>query len=214
MKKNNPIVEKGILAGNLYPKYTTRNPIAMRLVGRFLQDMDKLVFALNPPDIHEVGCGEGYLISRYAQQNRKLKASDFSEQVIELAGNIARTNKVNNITFKVKDVYSLVPEHDAATLVICSEVLEHLDDPALALDRLAGIAKPYLIASVPREPIWRVLNMTRGKYLRDWGNTPGHLQAWSKQGFVRFLSDRFEILQVLTPLPWTLILARVKSNGG
>jgi hypothetical protein len=29
---------------------------------------------------------------------------------------------------------------------------------------------------VPREPIWRIGNMARGRYLGDLGNTPGHIQ--------------------------------------
>ena len=89
--------------------------------------------------------------------------------------------------------------------------MEHLKDPPLALDALAGIAGPYLIASVPREPLWRVLNISRGYYLRNLGNTPWHIPHWSKSGFLRFLSRRFEILQVLSPLPFTLALARVRS---
>lgn len=208
--KNDPIIEEGIIAGNLYPKYSTRNPLSRALVGRFLENVDELVSIVNPADIHEVGCGEGYLISRYAGQNRKVIASDFSEQVIALATSIA-TSKELDIDFRVRSIYSVVPENDSASLVICSEVLEHLDNPSLALDALAGIAKPYLLASVPREPIWRILNVARGKYIRDLGNTPGHLQHWSKVEFLAFLSKRFEIAKVRTPLPWTLVLAQVKN---
>jgi hypothetical protein len=208
--KNNPILEDGVIAGNLYPKYSTNNPISRALVGKFLDGTDELVARVDPPDIHEVGCGEGHLISRYTSQNRKLMASDFSKQVIALADRTAK-NKGLEIDFRVKSIYSVVPEDDAATLVICAEVLEHLENPLVALDSLAKIAEPYLIVSVPREPVWRMLNMARGKYLRALGNTPGHLQHWSKSEFLKFLSGRFEILHVLTPLPWTLVLARVKK---
>ena len=40
----------------------------------------------------------------------------------------------------------------------------------------------------PREPLWRGLNIARGAYLKDLGNTPGHLNHWSKRGFVALLS--------------------------
>ena len=38
-----------------------------------------------------------------------------------------------------------------------------------------------LLVSVPREPLWRGLNMARGAYMRDLGNTPGHVNHWSKR---------------------------------
>ena len=38
---------------------------------------------------------------------------------------------------------------------------------------------------MPREPLWRGLNMARGAYLKDLGNTPGHVNHWSKRSFHR-----------------------------
>jgi 2-polyprenyl-3-methyl-5-hydroxy-6-metoxy-1,4-benzoquinol methylase len=204
------LIEDGIPAGNLYPKYSTQNPIARNMVNRFLNSVDGLVARVAPPDIHEVGCGEGHLISRYTSRNIKLTASDFSEQIITLAKSIADGQNLS-VEFKVKSIYSLVAPEDMANLILCCEVFEHLEDPDLALNTIANVANPYLIASVPKEPIWRMLNMLRGKYLGDFGNTPGHLQHWSERKFVKFMESRFDILEVLTPFPWTLVLARVKQ---
>ena len=102
-------------------------------------------------------------------------------------------------------------DRHAAELVVCCEVLEHLDDPKRALDVLARLARPWLIASVPREPLWRALNLARLSYVGALGNTPGHLTHWSKRGFERFLGERFEVVEVRTPLPWTMALCRVQS---
>jgi hypothetical protein len=63
---------------------------------------------------------------------------------------------------------------------------------------------------VPREPLWRVLNLARGKYLADLGNTPGHVNHWSRGGFLDLLSRRFEIVEARTPLPWTMALCKVR----
>ena len=81
-------------------------------------------------------------------------------------------------------------------------------DPARAVDTLAGLAQPYLLASVPREPVWRVLNLARGKYLGSLGNTPGHVNHWSRAGFLALLSRRFDRVETRTPLPWTMALCR------
>lgn len=209
--KKKPIIEDGVIAGNLYPKYTSRNPINKFFVGRFLSGVDKLVSIINPLNIHEVGCGEGYLISRFAGKGIKLVGSDFSEQVIALARH-NNTIKGYEINYKIKSVYSVDEAEDSANLVICAEVFEHLENPSEALAALSRISKPYILASVPREPIWRVLNIVRGKYLIDLGNTPGHLHHWSKPAFINFMEKRFDIIQILSPLPWTLVLARVKNQ--
>ena len=71
-----------------------------------------------------------------------------------------------------------------------------------------GWRGPWAIVSVPREPLWRALNLGRLKYLRDLGNTPGHLQHWSRRSFLSFLERRLEVVAVRSPVPWTMALCR------
>ena len=52
----------------------------------------------------------------------------------------------------------------ADELIVCCEVLEHLVDAEGALDVVAGLARPWAILSVPREPLWRALNLLRLAY--------------------------------------------------
>jgi len=201
------MIEKGIIAGNVYPKYSTKNPVARHLMVGFLNTLDQLVASVDPSSIHEVGCGEGYVISRFATNNRILMASDFSDQVIQEARQLSLKSKIN---FKVASVYELTKE-DSASLILCCEVMEHLEFPERALEVLSGIANPYLIASVPNEPLWRILNILRWKYLGRLGNTPGHLQHWSRNSFIHFLERRFEIINTKTPFPWTMVLCRTRN---
>ena len=86
--------------------------------------------------------------------------------------------------------------------------MEHLDDPEAALDTVAALASPWAIISVPREPLWRVLNLARLKYVGELGNTPGHLHHWSRRGFARFVERRLEVVELHSPLPWTMALCR------
>ncbi len=111
-------------------------------------------------------------------------------------------------TFWAQPIETIDIAAEAAPLVVCCEVLEHLDDPVRGVEILAALAQPYLLASVPREPLWRALNMARGKYLGALGNTPGHLNHWSRGGFLRVLERRFEVIEARTPLPWTMALCR------
>jgi hypothetical protein len=69
------------------------------------------------------------------------------------------------------------------------------------------VAERWLLVSVPREPLWRTVNMARGAYIKDLGNTPGHLNHWSRRGFVRFVSQVAEVQEVTSPFPWTCVWA-------
>jgi 2-polyprenyl-3-methyl-5-hydroxy-6-metoxy-1,4-benzoquinol methylase len=195
--------------GNVYDKYSTSNPIERRLVEGFLSELDGLVARTGAREAHEVGCGEGELSRRLARDGLRVRGTDAFPEVIAEARRRAAADGVE-VDYEATPVERLRPDSHAAELVICCEVLEHLDDPDGALEVLAGLARPWLIASVPREPLWRALNLARLKYLGSLGNTPGHLGHWSKRGFLALLEPRFEVLEVCSPLPWTMALCRVR----
>lgn len=204
--------EQGVLAGNLYDKYGSRNPLVRALMRGFEEALDELVVVTNSKNIHEVGCGEGRWTIEWAARGLDARGTDFSEHVLALArANCERAGAAAR--FRAASIYDLEAATDAAELVVCCEVLEHLDEPERAVDVLASLASPWLIASVPREPIWSLMNMARGKYWSSWGNTPGHLQRWSTESFTRLLSRRFEIVTVRRPLPWSMVLCRVREGG-
>ena len=193
--------------GNYYPKYTTRNPLARRLVDGFMAALVALTERSGATQVHEVGCGEGFLSSMLAQNGLKVRGSDISASAIALARQRAAALGLP-IEFRVADLHHLSLPEDGAQLVVCCEVLEHLADPARALGLLARLAQPHLIVSVPREPLWRMLNLARGRYWAALGNTPGHLQHWSARGLLAVLKDQLEVREVRTPLPWTMALCR------
>lgn len=196
--------------GNVYDKYGTSNPIARRLMAGFMIRLDELVELTGATEAHEVGCGEGELAIRLARRGIRMRGSDAFPQVLDEASRRAAAAGVE-IDFEASAVEDLDSAAHAAELILCCEVLEHLADPEAALDVLAALASPWLIASVPREPLWRALNLARLSYVGDLGNTPGHLNHWSEREFVRFLTRRFEVVEVRSPTPWTMVLCRVQS---
>jgi 2-polyprenyl-3-methyl-5-hydroxy-6-metoxy-1,4-benzoquinol methylase len=204
---SNDAAERG---GNVYDKYGSANPIERRLMARFMSDLDELVDRTGAREAHEVGCGEGEVSIRLARRGIRMRGTDAFPEVLEEARARAAAAGVE-IEFEATPIEHLDPERHAAELVVCCEVLEHLQDPARGLEMLAELARPWLIASVPREPLWRALNLARLSYVGALGNTPGHLNHWSKRGFERFLAERFEIVEVRSPLPWTMALCRLQS---
>ena len=199
-----PAAEAG---GNVYDKYGTSNPIARRLMSGFTSQLGELVERTGASEAHEVGCGEGELAIRLARRGLRVRGTDAFGEVLEEARRRAGAAGVR-IDFEATPVERLDPARDSAELIVCCEVLEHLPDPERALDVLAGLADPWLIASVPREPLWRALNLARLSYVGDLGNTPGHVNHWSRREFVRFLTRRFEVVETTSPLPWTMVLCR------
>lgn len=204
------IIEDGTIAGNYENKYQAKNPIARYMMARFIRAFDELLAQSDAKAVHEVGCGEGELSRRMAARGMTVRASDFSAQVVEDARRATRVAGYD-VAYAVRSAYELRPGPDDAELIVACEVLEHLERPEEALEVLAKLARPWLLVSVPREPIWRALNMCRGKYVPALGNTPGHIQHWSKASFVRLLERHVEVVALRSPLPWTMALCRRRA---
>ena len=212
VREHKIIVEDGVVAGNAYDKYGTRNPLARVMMNNFLATFRELVRNTGASAAHEIGCGEGHLAVLLAREGLKVRASDFSHQVMAQARQNAQAAGAD-VAFEVSSIYDLCPPAATAELVVCCEVLEHLPEPERALDILASVAQPHLIVSVPREPVWRLLNMARGKYLGQWGNTPGHLNHWSRRAFLRFIQHRLDVVECRSPFPWTMMRCRARTNS-
>jgi len=204
--------ENGIVIGNTFDKYNSGNPIIQKLMKGYETSLNELVSIANPLSIHEVGCGEGYWSLKWLESGIQTVGSDFSEIIIELAQKNAVDRNLSPSNFTVRDIYELKENGDTANLVVCCNVLEHLEYPMEALQVLRRISNPYLIICVPKEPVWRFLNVIRGKYLFSLGNTPGHIQHWSERGIINLVSEYFNIVKVNTPFPWTMILCKVNRS--
>lgn len=203
--------QSGTVIGNVYDKYGSRNPIVRWMMNGFETALSDLVRAAAPSSIHEIGCGEGHWVLRWHADGRNVRGCDFSSDVIDIARRNAEAVDAPASLFSARSIYDLDPAEDQADLLVCCEVLEHLTDPEAALEALGRLRPRHLILSVPREPIWCALNLARGKYITRAGNTPGHIQHWSKTAFTRMVAQHFEIVEVRSPFPWTMLLCRPRG---
>lgn len=208
IKMSGGVEDGGIVVGNAFDKYGSTAVLVRAIMRGFAKDLSNLVGLVSPKSIHEVGCGEGYWTLQWNKAGLSARGSDFSPKVIEIARENALNQGISASIFQVASIYDLDESQDSADLVVCCEVFEHLEDPSGAMQVLQTVAKGHLILSVPREPLWRFLNLWRFKYVSSLGNTPGHLQHWSKKQFVDFVSGYFEVVEVRSPLPWTMLLCR------
>jgi len=191
-----------------YEKYTTGNPLARYLNNTFLNTLSFLTHKTGAKKVLDAGCGEGFVIERL---NKDWAAEFMGLDIEEDALKIAK-EKNPQVSFQQASVYQLPFRDKSFDLVILSEVLEHLEDPAKALEEIKRVAKDYTLISVPHEPVWRFGNMARLKYLRSFGNTPGHVNHWTRRAFIGLISSHFIIKELKTPFPWTVALCRVKES--
>jgi len=197
-------------AGNYYDKYHTRNPIARALMRGFLGAFEHLAQKAGPVGrALEIGCGEGELSMRLSQAGWQIRGCDIAPEAVAEARRRAMRAGLD-IPFAVKDIFDDPTSLEPANLVVCCEVLEHLDDPDAAVRILSQLSRQYVLVSVPREPLWRALNLARGRYIRDMGNTPGHVQHWSAPAFLAMLDRHLDVVETRFPLPWTMVLCRVR----
>lgn len=189
-------------------KYEDTNLISKFLVDNYFKSVQNLINKTKRVNsAHEIGVGEGRSTVRLAKIVSNLSASEYVENLVTIAKN-------NNPDLNIfqESVYDLKYKNNSVDLVFLLEVLEHLDYPELALKEIKRISKKYLILGVPREPIWCALNMCRLKYLKDFGNTPGHLNHWSKKSLIKLIEKEYgKVIAVETPLPWTIILAEKRK---
>jgi SAM-dependent methyltransferase len=206
MTRNGPMIEDGVVVGTGSNKFESPNPIVRWAVRQFDQAVIEMIDGLCPDEILEVGCGEGHITQiLLTHTEASVRCLDISDRVLEAAQ--AATNS-ERATFEKRSILDVDPDKHAAPLVVCCEVLEHLEWPREGLRILAAAARPFALLSVPREPLFRSLNFLRGAHVRDLGNSPGHLQHWSKRSFASFVQSEFDIVDLRSPLPWCIALAR------
>jgi ubiquinone/menaquinone biosynthesis C-methylase UbiE len=203
----------GVVIGNHTQKYTARNPAIRWLTERWVANLDRVFGQLSrdgggpPAHALEVGCGEGVIAERLHRRFGEVVALDLPD-----AGLRADWRGHPGPRFLHASAHELPFADDRFDVVVAAEVLEHLPDPVTGLAEMARVGRRHLVLSVPREPVFRSCNLVAGRYVRDLGNTPGHLNHWSKRGFVRFVSQVAEVRDVTSPFPWTTVWATLPSR--
>ena len=196
--------------GNTYDKYGSTNPVVRRLMAGFERTLDELFTQAAPASLLDVGCGEGVLTEQWAQRIAPGRVLGIDLEDPKLAAEWAGRQRPN-LTFTAMEVERLQFADDEFELVAATEVLEHVTDPERALAEMARVASRHLLVSVPHEPLWRVLNVARGAYLSQLGNTPGHLNHWTRRSFVSLLGRYGDVVETRAPFPWTMLLVAVRA---
>ncbi len=202
---------EGTVTGNTYDKYGSTNPVVRRLMAGFETALEELFTAAAPRSLLDVGCGEGILTHRWAPLvDGRVVGIDLDDPQLHQQWATRTAPNLDFMVMRAERMPFADGEFDVASAI---EVLEHVPDPDHTVAEMARVAQRWLLVSVPREPLWRGLNLARGAYLRELGNTPGHLNHWSRRAFVGLLSRHGEVVEVRSPFPWTMLLVRLGDHG-
>ena len=156
----------------------------------------------------DVGCGEGVLTAEWAERlgDRRVVGIDLDDPKLR---DEWATRSRPNLEFRAEEATRLTFSDDEFDMASAIEVLEHVPEPESTLAEMARVSRRWLLVSVPREPLWRGLNMARGAYWGSLGNTPGHVNHWSKRGFLELLGRYGTVEETRSPFPWTMLLVRL-----
>lgn len=189
-------------------KYKSENPLQRFLIRRFIAKLTDLFDETQPSDsVLEIGCGEGFVAGQLSARHAGglYAGVDLNEQ--DLQNLMAKFPTVDAHQGNIYDLSFLDRDFD---VVVCAEVMEHLDDPGAALEQIIARNPRWIILSVPHEPWFCLSNFARGKNITRLGNDPEHVNLWGRRGFRKVLESQLVVERHETSYPWQLVLARPK----
>ncbi|MBD3926646.1 methyltransferase domain-containing protein [Nocardioides cavernae] len=155
----------------------------------FMSVADRLVGALNPRTVLDVGCARGLLVQAFAVQGIDSRGVDISAHAIESAHPDVRDRlSVASATEPIKGRYDLVT---------CVEVLEHMSpqEAQLAIDHMTAVTDRILFSSSPGDH-----------------DEPTHINTRPTEQWVAWFSERGFFrrtdLDMGMIAPWSVLLER------
>lgn len=192
-------------------KHESGNPIQRALIDHFHREAVGLLTQANPGSLLDLGCGEGFTLDAFCKAgvSCEMTGIDLSEDALAFA----RSRLPERIHLECANATTLADDGRTFDLVVMLEVLEHIEQPEQMFEVLERLTRRHLLLSVPWEPFFCGLNLVRGKNVRRWGNDPEHVNHWTRTGFRRWVSQRFDIVASPMVFPWTMVLATRREGA-
>lgn len=187
-------------------KHMSKNPLQKLLIKNYYNNLLKIIKRENPKSILDVGCGEGFTLDMLQKNKigKKIIGIDNSKESIRIGKILFPKVKIEHAS-----IYDIPFPDNSFDLVICTEVLEHLKTPSLAIEEVKRVSRGNILISVPNEPFFMLGNFLRGKNMEKLGNDPEHINHWTAFSFASFLKTQgLKKISVKLPFPWILIFCK------
>ena len=168
-------------------RHTREGAIARWHLRSFNEAIYRLIAKSEPKTVLDAGCGEGFVLDYIASSNPDLKLDG-----IDMCSNAiayAKKHFGHAANFSVGSILNLPYEDNSFDTVVCSEVLEHIEDWSSAINELKRVSRRYVVITVPHEPLFKFLNDI-GRAIR-FCQDPGHVNFWRWQQFKEMVRARF-----------------------
>lgn len=161
--------------------YNSKNPFVSWIMNKRLDVIAEMI--LKTPKIRKVldaGCGEGHLLSKLSAYIQGY-GIDFDERFIRAA-----RKRCPYANFKKEDITNMKFRDNVFDVVVCTEVIEHIENPEKAIEEMKRVLKPdgILIISFPNESLTTLLRfLLRRKPVKN----PEHLNSFSPADIKRLV---------------------------
>lgn len=144
---------------------------------KFIREVVKAI-PVERAEVADLGCGSGLILCDVLDLKRHWSGHglDISSAAVNYARRLAKHKKIDaRAEFSVGDIASLPFADSSLNLVIASEVIEHMPEPARVINEIARVLRPggRLILTMPLE-----------------SHTPAHIHALSGLDDLRSLCER------------------------
>jgi SAM-dependent methyltransferase len=136
----------------------------------------------------DVGCGDGGALNFCATEGAALILADIDPATLDRARTWLASSSARILGAHVTDANPLPLPDASASRVVCTEVLEHVDDPAAVLGELVRVARPgaLFLLTVP-DPVQQGLqqHLAPASYFRK----PNHIHIFEREAFATLVQS-------------------------
>lgn len=162
----------------------------------------------------DVGCGDGGAIKFCANQGANIIYLDINADKVAALETQLQNSPAASVRGIVGTGDSIDLPADSADKIVCTEVLEHVEDPAAVMAEMYRVGKPgaFYLLTVPHEAGESVMKDTAPV---QYFQAPNHIRIFSRDSFTALVEDsgleivRYEEFGAF----WTMFFAIFWATG-